>query len=132
MAAMMQRYEPPVSRAWFVERADFALYAARELTAIPIGLLALDLGVGALCHGHSEAAWEAWLSWHRPWPAIAASAIGLAAVALHAATWFAVSPALLPARVGPRIKRAFSLGQGAVALGIALAAVVALRLLGAP
>ena len=129
---MTRRFDPPVSRAWFLERADFALYAVREATAVPIALFALDLGLGALCHGHSEAAWAAWLAAHRSWPAIALSVVGLAAASLHAATWFAVSPALLPPGLGRRGKRAVSLGQAAVAIGVAVAAIVALRLLGAP
>jgi fumarate reductase subunit C len=123
-----------MSRWWFISRPDFLLYVVRELTAIPVAIYAINLGVGALCLGAGTGAWRAWVSAQGTIPGLILSAVVLAASVLHAATWFAVSPKLVPVSIRRRIPgyaitiaQWLSLGSVAAAMWVALSWVGAWR-----
>jgi len=129
----MTRYSKPVTRMWFLQKKSFMLYFAREFTALPVLLYALNLGVGAACHGLGEPPFRAWLAAQASWPLIGLAVLTLGASLLHAGTWFVVSERLLPSVLSRALPRfTVAVAQAVALLGIGAALVAGLAWLGAP
>lgn len=128
----MKRYHNPVHWAWFLERHSFTVYFVRELTALPVFLYAVNLGVGAICHGLGEPPFQAWIVAQASWPLIALAALTLAASLLHAGTWFVVSERLLPVAVSRAVPRfTIAIAQAVTLVAVTAALIVGLIVAGA-
>ena len=83
-------------RGWWRRDPFFVRYILRELTAVAVLAYAVVLAVGVLRLSQGEAAWNGWLAALRtPW-SIVLHVLILAAMAVHAWSWFEIMPKTLP------------------------------------
>ena len=83
-------------KGWWRRDPFFVRYMWREATALAVAAYALVLTAGVVCLARGEAAWNAWLAaLHSPL-SIALHVLMLAAMVLHARTWFEIMPKTLP------------------------------------
>ncbi|MEY6433574.1 hypothetical protein ABC977_14295 [Thioalkalicoccus limnaeus] len=95
-------YIRPMPRTWWLRNRVFRRYMLREATALFIGGYGLVLlwGLSALRRG--EGAWLAYLDALSHPLALAFHTLALAMALYHTATWFALTPKLMPSRIGNR------------------------------
>ena len=95
-------YLRPMAGWWRRDRY-FVRYMAREMTALAVLGYALILLVGLWRLSQGEAAWNGWLAALRSPAALLAHAVILAAMLVHAKSWFEIMPKTLPAlHIGAR------------------------------
>jgi len=83
-------------RGWWRRDPFFMRYMLRETTALAVLVYALVLTVGIVRLGQGEAAWDGWLAALRtPW-ALLLHLVLLAAMAVHAYSWFVIMPKTMP------------------------------------
>jgi fumarate reductase subunit C len=83
-------------RGWWRRDPFFVRYMLRETTALAVLVYALVLTVGFVRLAQGEAAWEGWLAALRtPW-ALLLHLVLLAAMAVHAYSWFVIMPKTMP------------------------------------
>ena len=83
-------------RGWWRRDPFFMCYMLREATAVAVLVYAIVLTVGVLRLSQGEAAWNGWLAaLCTPW-SIALHVLMLAAIAVHAWSWFVIMPKTLP------------------------------------
>jgi fumarate reductase subunit C len=83
-------------RGWWRRDPFFMRYMMRETTALAVLVYALVLTVGIVRLAQGEAAWDGWLAALRtPW-ALLLHLVLLAAMAVHAHSWFVIMPKTMP------------------------------------
>jgi fumarate reductase subunit C len=83
-------------RGWWKRDPFFMRYMVREGTALAVLVYAVVLCVGVVRLAQGEAAWNGWLAALRsPW-SILLHAVLLAAMLVHAKSWFEIMPKTLP------------------------------------
>lgn len=83
-------------RGWWKRDPFFVRYMARELTAFAVGGYAIVLTVGLVRLAQGEAAWNGWLAALRSPASIVLHLVVLAAMVVHAKSWFEIMPKTMP------------------------------------
>ena len=112
---------------WWRRDPFFVRYMWREATALAVAAYALVLMVGVWRLAQGQAAFEGWLQALRSWPSIVFHLVLLAAMVLHAVSWFEIMPKTMPMLFvrGERVAAATI-----TRVGLCAAAIAALALLG--
>jgi fumarate reductase subunit C len=83
-------------RGWWRRDPFFMRYMLRETTALAVLVYALVLTLGIVRLAQGEAAWNGWLAALRtPW-ALLLHLVLLAAMVVHAHSWFVIMPKTMP------------------------------------
>ena len=83
-------------RGWWRRDPAFMRYMLRETTAVAVLVYAIVMTLGIVRLAQGEAAWNGWLAALRsPW-AVMLHVVLLAAMAIHAQSWFAIMPKTMP------------------------------------
>ena len=92
---MRKPYVRPMTRWW---RRDpfFMRYMWREATALAVAAYAVVLTVGVWRLAQGQAAFDGWLQALRSWPSIVFHLVLLAAMVIHAVSWFEIMPKTMP------------------------------------
>lgn len=92
---MRKPYVRPMTRWW---RRDpyFVRYMWREATALAVAAYAVVLMVGVWRLAQGQAAFDGWLQALRSWPSVLFHLVLLAAMVLHAVSWFEIMPKTMP------------------------------------
>ena len=90
-------------RGWWRRNPFFVRYMAREATAVAVAVYAIALTTGVVRLAQGEAAWNGWLEALRStWSLLMHLAL-LAAMVVHAKSWFEIMPKTMPMiRIGGR------------------------------
>ena len=95
IAVTRRAYVRPM-RGWWRRDPVFMRYMLRETTAVAVLVYAIVMTVGVVRLAEGEAAWNGWLAALRsPW-AVTLHVVLLAAMAIHAQSWFAIMPKTMP------------------------------------
>ena len=92
---MRKPYVRPMTR-WWQRDPYFVRYMWREGTALAVAAYALILMMGVLRLAQGQAAFDGWLQALRSWPSIVFHLVLLAAMVLHAISWFEIMPKTMP------------------------------------
>ena len=92
---MRKPFVRPMTRWW---RRDpyFVRYMWREATSLAVAAYAVVLMVGVWRLAQGQAAFDGWLQALRSWPSIVFHLVLLAAMVLHAVSWFEIMPKTMP------------------------------------
>lgn len=115
-------------QGWWRRDPFFRRYMLRELTAVAVAAYAMVLMAGVVCLARGETEWNAWLDGLRsPW-SLLLHVVLLAAMVVHAHSWFAIMPKTMPMIFigGRRLSAATITRAGWVATVAASAALYAL------
>ena len=83
-------------RGWWRHNAYFRRYMLREATALAVAVYAVVLTVGVVRLAEGETAWNGWLAaLTTPWSLLLHFVL-LAAMLLHAKSWFEIMPKTMP------------------------------------
>jgi fumarate reductase subunit C len=83
-------------QGWWRRDPFFVRYMVREATAVAVAVYVIVLTVGVVCLAQGEAAWNGWLQALRsPW-SLLLHAVMLAAMVVHATSWFEIMPKTMP------------------------------------
>lgn len=120
-------YVRPMGR-WWRRDPRFVRYMWREATALAVAAYAVVLAVGVLRLSQGEAAWDGWLAALRSPLSLALHALLLAAMLVHAKSWFEIMPKTMPTLHvgGRRVAAATITRAGWAAAAVASAVVLAL------
>ena len=115
-------------REWWARDRYFGRYMLREATAIAVAIYAIVLTVGLVRLAQGEAAWNGWLGALRSPASVLLHAILLAAMAVHAKSWFDIMPKTMPMIFvgGRRLAAATITRAGYLASALASVALVGL------
>lgn len=105
-----------VPRTWWARTAAFRRFFAREISAVFIGTFSVLLFLLLLALSRGPEEYEGFLRWLRLPGIIALSFVILGAVLYHAVTWFRLTTAVLPVRIGGK-----EIPRGRVFAGLVLA-----------
>lgn len=83
-------------RAWWSRDPFFGRYMLREVTAFAVMIYAVVLAVGLLRLAQGEAAWNGWLAALRSPESVLLHLLLLAAMVMHARSWFEIMPKTMP------------------------------------
>ena len=81
---------------WWRRDPYFVRYMWREATALAVAAYAVVLMVGVWRLAQGQAAFDGWLQALRSWPSIVLHLVLLAAMVLHAVSWFEIMPKTMP------------------------------------
>ena len=81
---------------WWRRDPYFVRYMWREATALAVAAYAVVLVVGVWRLAQGQAAFDGWLQALRSWPSIVFHLVLLAAMVLHAVSWFEIMPKTMP------------------------------------
>ena len=94
--ALARRAHVRPMTGWWWRDPFFVRYMVREATALAVLAYAVVLAVGLLRLAQGEAAWNGWLEALRtPW-SVALHVVLLAAMVVHAKSWFEIMPKTMP------------------------------------
>ena len=83
-------------QGWWRRDPFFVRYMVREATAVAVLVYAIVLTVGVVCLAQGEAAWNGWLAaLQTPWSMLLHLVL-LAAMVVHAKSWFEIMPKTMP------------------------------------
>lgn len=124
---MRKPYVRPMT-GWWRRDPFFVRYMGREATALAVAAYALVLMVGVWRLAQGQAAFEGWLQALRSWPSIVFHLVLLAAMVLHAVSWFEIMPKTMPMLFvrGERVAAATITRAGLAAAAAAALALFAL------
>lgn len=118
-------YAPSMPRAWFLRRASERRYMLREASSLAVAGWSLHLLWGVRCLGAGPEPFAAWLAGHTHPVGVALSSLSLGLLLLHAATWFVITPKVLPQVVAGRRVPALPMVVGAWAVTVAVTVALA-------
>ena len=115
-------------QGWWLRNAFFRRYMAREATALAVLAYSVVLTVGVVRLAQGEAAWNGWLAALRSPGSILLHGVLLAAMAVHARSWFEIMPKTMPMMFvgGQRVSAAAITRTGQAAVIAASATLLAL------
>ncbi len=94
-AAVGRPYVRPMP-GWWRRDPFFVRYMVREATAVAVAVYAIVLASGVVCLARGEAAWNGWLAaLQSPWSLLLHGVL-LAAMFVHAKSWFEIMPKTMP------------------------------------
>jgi len=121
---MRKPYVRPMTR-WWQRDPYFVRYMWREGTALAVAAYALILMMGVLRLAQGQAAFDGWLQALRSWPSILFHLVLLAAMVLHAVSWFEIMPKTMPMLfVGEHRVAAATITRAGLAAAVAAALVL--------
>jgi len=83
-------------RGWWRRNPFFVRYMLREATAVAVAVYAIVLATGVVRLAQGEASWNGWLEALRsPW-SLLMHLVLLAAMIVHAKSWFEIMPKTMP------------------------------------
>ena len=83
-------------RGWWRRNPFFIRYMVREATAVAVAVYAIVLTTGVVRLAQGEASWNGWLEALRsPW-SLLMHLVLLAAMIVHAKSWFEIMPKTMP------------------------------------
>ena len=129
-SAQPRRYQPPVSRLWWLRRTSYLLFVLRELSSVFVAwfVVYLLLLVRAV-YGGSDS-YRQFLDWAAsPW-VVVLNIVALAFVVLHAVTWFNLAPRALVVRVQGQRVPSWMVAAGHFAAWAVVSAAIAWIVLG--
>ena len=95
-AARARRSYVRSMRGWWLRDPAFMQYMLRETTAVGVLAYTIVMTFGVLRLAQGETAWNSWLAALRsPW-AVMLHGLLLAAMVIHARSWFAIMPKTMP------------------------------------
>lgn len=83
-------------QGWWTRDPFFMRYMLREVTSVAVLVYAIVLTVGAVRLAQGEAAWNGWLAALRSPGSIMLHVLLLAAMIVHAHSWFVIMPKTMP------------------------------------
>lgn len=93
--AIVRPYVRPM-RGWWRRDPFFVRYMVREATALVVLVYSIVLTVGVVRLAQGESAWNGWLAaLQTPW-SILLHIVLLAAMVVHAQSWFEIMPKTMP------------------------------------
>ena len=118
--AARRRWVRPM-HGWWRRDAFFVHYMVREATALAVAAYAVVLTIGLVCLARGEAAWSGWMQAMRSPASLLLHAVLLAAMVVHAKSWFEIMPKTMPIIVigGRRVSQATITRTGWVATALA-------------
>jgi len=84
-------------QGWWKRDPYFISYMWRETTALAVALYAVVLAVGVVRLAQGEAAWNGWLAALKSPLSVLLHLVLLAAMVVHAKSWFEIMPKTMPA-----------------------------------
>ena len=118
-------YVRRVPRTWWLRTGPFRRFAAREITSMFAAAFSVMLLLFLFALSRGVAAYRSFLRWlDTPW-SIAISAIILAAVLYHTATWFRLTTRILSIRLGRRTVPPAAIGTALVVAWLGVSTAVA-------
>jgi fumarate reductase subunit C len=92
---MRKPYVRPMT-GWWRRDPFFVRYMWREVTALGVAAYAIILMVGVLRLAQGPVAFDGWVQALRSWPSILFHILLLAAMVIHAVSWFEIMPKTMP------------------------------------
>ena len=83
-------------QGWWTRDPFFLRYMLREVTSVAVLIYAIVLSVGVVRLAQGEAAWNGWLAALRSPGSIMLHVLLLAAMVVHAHSWFVIMPKTMP------------------------------------
>lgn len=83
-------------QGWWTRDPFFLRYMLREVTSVAVLVYAIVLSVGVVRLAQGEAAWNGWLAALRSPGSIILHLLLLAAMIVHAHSWFVIMPKTMP------------------------------------
>ena len=121
---MRKPYVRPMTR-WWQRDPYFVRYMWREGTSLAVAAYALILMMGVLRLAQGQSAFEGWLQALRSWPSIVFHLVLLAAMVVHAVSWFEIMPKTMPMLfVGGQRVAAATVTRAGLAAAVAAALVL--------
>ncbi len=112
------------SRAWWLRTGAYRRFAAREATSLFAAAFSVILLLLLFALSRGRQAYEGFLRWLE-WPGtVALSAVILAAILYHAATWFRLTSHILVLRLGRLVVPRKVVIGGLVALWVLLSGLI--------
>lgn len=126
-AAARRGYMRPM-QGWWRRDPFFMRYMLREATALAVLCYAVVLTVGAVRLAQGEVAWNGWLEALRSPGAILLHVVLLAAMVVHAQSWFEIMPKTMPAMFvgGKRVAQSTIMRAGWTAAVVATLLILAI------
>ncbi len=87
---------------WWLRRAVFVKFIARELTSLAVAYMAIALLVALFALAGGEEAWGRFLAWSRSVPVLVLNGMAVAALFFHTVSWLHLAPKALVVRLGGR------------------------------
>jgi fumarate reductase subunit C len=110
---------------WWERDPYFVRYMWREGTSLAVAAYAIILMMGVLRLAQGQAAFDGWLHALRSWPSIVFHLVLLAAMVLHAVSWFEIMPKTMPMLfVGGHRVAAATITRAGLAAAVAAALVL--------
>ena len=124
---MRRPYVRPMG-GWWRRDPFFVRYMWREATALAVAAYAVVLMVGVWRLAQGQSAFDGWLQALRSWPSVLFHLVLLAAMVLHAVSWFEIMPKTMPMLFlgGERVAAATITRAGLAAAAAAALALLAL------
>lgn len=95
-------YRPRMPIFWWLERASYVKFIARELTSLAVAYAALFVLALAVALARGPDAYRELIGWtSRPW-VLAVHGLMLLALLFHTVTWLGLAPKALVVRIGGR------------------------------
>jgi fumarate reductase subunit C len=125
-----RRYQPPVSRLWWLRRTSYLLFVLRELSSVFVAWFVVYLLLVVSAVNRGSDAYQQFLDWAAsPW-VVVLNIVALAFVVLHAVTWFNLAPRALVVRLQGQRVPAWMVAAGHFAAWAVVSAAVAWIVLG--
>ena len=131
--SLRKPYVPTQPATWWLKNAAYRRYMLREGTSVFVLLYTVSLVCGLAALSRGEAAFSAWVDWQTTPLGLIFNLLTLAALLLHALTWFQLTPRMLPVRLGGFTPTSgqmvlgqifFALGCWAILVGLGVYALV--------
>ena len=115
-------------QGWWRRDPFFMRYMLREATALAVLCYAVILAVGVVRLAQGETAWNGWLGALRSPAAVALHVVLLAAMVVHAQSWFEIMPKTMPMMFvgGKRVAQSTIMRIGWTAAAVATVLVLAI------
>ncbi|HEX3139445.1 MAG TPA: fumarate reductase subunit C [Rhizobacter sp.] len=121
---MRKPYVRPMD-GWWRRDPFFVRYMLREVTALAVAAYAIVLVVGVWRLAQGPAAFDGWVQALRSWPSIVFHLVLLAAMVIHAVSWFEIMPKTMPMMfVGGERVAAATITRAGLAAAVAAAVVL--------
>lgn len=101
-AGARRPHREPLPRTWFLRTRAYRWYALREVSAVVLGLYAVNLAVGLIALHRGPDSWARWVDAQAHPVGVGAGVVALAAALVHAVTWLLAMPKAVRIRRGRR------------------------------
>jgi fumarate reductase subunit C len=124
-------YRRPVSVWWWLKKASYTRFVARELTSLAVAYFALLMLWHAWAVGRGPEAYARFAEWMATPLFVVSNVLALGGVLFHALTWFHLAPKAMAVRLRGRRVPDWAVTGGNYLAWVVASAVVAYVVLGA-